>query len=44
MEIFNSSLVPKMVRSVLTGENTPEDAAAAAASEIQRVSEKWNQS
>jgi multiple sugar transport system substrate-binding protein len=44
MEIFNSSLVPKMVRSVLRGENSPEDAAAAAASEIQRVSEKWNQS
>jgi multiple sugar transport system substrate-binding protein len=43
MEIFNSSLVPRMVQSVLKGETSPEDAAAAAASEIQRISEKWNQ-
>jgi multiple sugar transport system substrate-binding protein len=43
MEIFNSSLVPRMVQSVLKGESSPEDAAAAAASEIQRISEKWNQ-
>jgi multiple sugar transport system substrate-binding protein len=43
MEIFNSSLVPRMVQSVLRGENSAEDAAAAAASEIQRISEKWNQ-
>lgn len=43
MEIFNSSLVPRMVRSVLKGESSPEDAAAAAASEIQLISEKWNQ-
>jgi multiple sugar transport system substrate-binding protein len=44
MEIFNSSLVPRMVQSVLRGESSPEDAAAAATSEIQRISEKWNQS
>jgi multiple sugar transport system substrate-binding protein len=44
MEIFNSSLVPRMVQSVLRGESSPEDAAAAAASEIQRISEKWDQS
>jgi len=44
MEIFNSSLVPRMVQSVLKGESRPEDAAAAAASEIQRISEKWKQS
>ena len=43
MEIFNSSLVPRMVQSVLKGESSPEDGAAAAASEIQRISEKWNQ-
>jgi multiple sugar transport system substrate-binding protein len=42
MEIFNSSLVPRMVRSVLTGESSPEDAAAAAASEIGRITRKWN--
>jgi multiple sugar transport system substrate-binding protein len=44
MEIFNCSLVPRMVQSVLRGESSPEDAAAAATSEIQRISEKWNQS
>jgi multiple sugar transport system substrate-binding protein len=44
MEIFNSSLVPRMVQSVLRGDSSPEDAAAAGASEIQRISEKWNQS
>jgi multiple sugar transport system substrate-binding protein len=44
MEIFNSSLVPRMVQSVLKGESRAEDAAAAAASEIQRISEKWKQS
>ena len=43
MEIFNSSLVPKMVQRVLKGESSPEDAAAEAATEIQRISEKWNQ-
>lgn len=43
MEIFNSSLVPRMVQSVLKGESSPEDGAAAAASEIQRILEKWNQ-
>lgn len=42
MEIFNSSLVPRMVQSVLKGESSPEDAAAAAAGEIQRIVEKWN--
>jgi ABC-type glycerol-3-phosphate transport system substrate-binding protein len=43
MEIFNSSLVPRTVKSVLKGESSPEDAAAAAASEIQRIAEKWNE-
>jgi multiple sugar transport system substrate-binding protein len=43
MEIFNSSLVPSMVQSVLRGESSPEDAAAAAASKIQRISEKWKE-
>jgi multiple sugar transport system substrate-binding protein len=44
MEIFNSSLVPRIVQSVLKGESSPEDAAAAAAVEIQRIVEKWNES
>jgi len=42
MEIFNSSLVPRMVGSVLKGEQTPEAAASAAAAEIQRITDKWN--
>jgi multiple sugar transport system substrate-binding protein len=43
MEVFNSSLVPRMVQSVLKGESSPEIAAAAAAAEIQRIAEKWDQ-
>ena len=43
MEIFNSFLVPRMVQSVLKGERTPEDAAAGAAAEIQRIVTKWQQ-
>jgi multiple sugar transport system substrate-binding protein len=43
MEVFNSSLLPKVVQSVLKGERTPEDAAAAAATEIRRISAKWPQ-
>jgi multiple sugar transport system substrate-binding protein len=43
MEIFNSSLVPKMVAKVLKGEQSPEDAAAAAAAEMQKIVDKWKQ-
>jgi multiple sugar transport system substrate-binding protein len=43
MEIFNSSVVPRMVQSVLKGEHSPEDAAATAAAEMQRISDKWKQ-
>jgi ABC-type glycerol-3-phosphate transport system substrate-binding protein len=43
MEVFNSFLVPRMVQSVLKGESSPEDAAAAAAAEIQRIADKWKQ-
>jgi multiple sugar transport system substrate-binding protein len=43
MEVFNSFLVPKMVQSVLTGESSPENAAAAAAAEIQQITDKWKQ-
>jgi multiple sugar transport system substrate-binding protein len=43
MEIFNSSLVPKMVAAVLKGEQTPEGAAAAGAAEMQRIVDKWKQ-
>lgn len=43
MEIFNSFVIPKMVQSVLKGQSSPEDAAAAGASEIQRIADKWKQ-
>jgi multiple sugar transport system substrate-binding protein len=43
MEIFNSFLIPKMVQSVLKGQSTPENAAAAAATEIRRIADKWRQ-
>jgi ABC-type glycerol-3-phosphate transport system substrate-binding protein len=43
MEVFNSSLIPRMVQSVLTGEHTPQDAAAAAAAEMDRIVAKWQQ-
>jgi multiple sugar transport system substrate-binding protein len=43
MEIFNSSVVPRMVAKVLKGEQTAEDAAAAGAAEMQRIADKWKQ-
>jgi multiple sugar transport system substrate-binding protein len=43
MEVFNSFLIPKMVQSVLKGQSTPENAAAAAATEIRRIADKWKQ-
>jgi multiple sugar transport system substrate-binding protein len=43
MEVFNSFLIPKMVQRVLKGQSSPEDAAAAAAAEIQRIADKWQQ-
>lgn len=41
MEVFNSSLIPTMVQSVLKGEQSPEAAAGAAGAEIQRIADKW---
>ena len=43
MEIFNSSVVPKMVGRMLKGEQSPEEAAATGAAEMQRIVDKWNQ-
>jgi len=43
MEIFNSSVVPKMVARMLKGEQTPEEAAASGAAEMQRIADKWRQ-
>lgn len=43
MEVFNSSLVPRMVQSVLRGEREAKEAAGIAAREIQRIVDKWEQ-
>ncbi len=43
MEIFNTSVVPRMVAKVLKGEQSAEDGAAAAAAEMQRIVDKWKQ-
>ena len=43
MEVFNSFLVPKMVQSVLKGASSPQAAAASAAAEIARITDKWKQ-
>lgn len=43
MEIFNSSVVPRMVARMLKGEQTPEEAAASGAAEMQRIVDKWKQ-
>jgi multiple sugar transport system substrate-binding protein len=43
MEIFNSSVVPRMVAKVLKGEQSAEDAAAAGAAEMQKIADKWKQ-
>jgi hypothetical protein len=43
MEIFNSSVVPRMVARMLKGEQSPEQAAATGAAEMQRIADKWKQ-
>ena len=43
MEIFNSSVVPKMVARMLKGKQSPEEAAASGAAEMQRIADKWKQ-
>jgi multiple sugar transport system substrate-binding protein len=43
MEVFNTFVIPRMVQRVLKGERSPEDAAASAASEIQRIADRWKQ-
>ena len=43
MEVFNSSLLPRMVQSVLRGERDAKDAAGIAAAEIQSIVTRWNQ-
>jgi multiple sugar transport system substrate-binding protein len=43
MEIFNTSLVPRMVARAVTGEQSAEDAAKVGAAEMQRIVDRWNQ-
>lgn len=43
MEIFTTSLVPKMVARAIRGEQSAEDAAASGAAEMQGIIDKWNQ-
>jgi multiple sugar transport system substrate-binding protein len=43
MEIFNTSVVPRMVARVLKGEQSPIDAAASGAAEMQQIVDKWKQ-
>ena len=43
MEIFSTSVVPRMVARVLKDGRSPEDAAASGAAEIQRIVNKWKQ-
>jgi multiple sugar transport system substrate-binding protein len=43
MEIFNTSVVPRMVGRMLKNEQSAEDAAASGAAEMQRIVDKWKQ-
>jgi multiple sugar transport system substrate-binding protein len=44
MEIFTTSVVPRMVARAIKGEQSPEQAAATGAAEMQKIIDKWNQS
>jgi len=41
MEVFDSSVIPKMFASVIRGERSPDEAAQAADAEAERIFEKW---
>ncbi len=43
MEVFDSSVIPKMFTSVIKGERSPDEAARAAEAEAKRIFEKWKQ-
>jgi multiple sugar transport system substrate-binding protein len=43
MEAFNTHLLPRMFMSVVKGQQTPEDAARAAETELKRIADKWKQ-
>jgi len=42
MEAFNSFVLPRMFKRVLTGEASAEDAAQAAETEVKAIAEKWS--
>ena len=42
MEIFTTSVVPKIVARVITGEQSAEEAAVTGAAEMQQIVDKWN--
>jgi multiple sugar transport system substrate-binding protein len=41
MDVFHSFVIPRMFRSVIKGESSPQDAARAAGAEVQRIVGKW---
>lgn len=43
MEIFTTSVIPRAVGRMLKGNQSPEDAAASAAAEMQKIVDKWKQ-
>jgi len=43
MGIFTTSLVPKMVAKVVTGQQSAEDATREGAAEMQQIVDRWNQ-
>jgi multiple sugar transport system substrate-binding protein len=43
MEIFNTSVIPRMLAQIVKGEKSPQDVAAAGAQEMQRIVDKWKE-
>jgi multiple sugar transport system substrate-binding protein len=41
MEVFNSSVLPRMFASFVKGDLSAPDAARAAEAEVKRIAEKW---
>jgi multiple sugar transport system substrate-binding protein len=42
MEVFNTFVIPRMFKRVITGELSAEDAARAAETEVKAIAEKWS--
>ena len=43
MEIFNTSVIPRMVAQIVKGEKSPQEVMAGGTQEMQRIVHKWNQ-